>query len=345
MIAGLSTALPGTLFRGLTSHGVPAAVGSSIAHQPPVSLLFAALLGYNPLRTLLGPVLPTLPPAGASYLTGSTFFPNLISGPFMGGIHLTFTFSLLMMLIAAGASWLRGGGYVYREPAVEAAERVPAPWRPMVAISAAYGTAGGEVGRAVADTLGTPFVDRAIPGAPAGRLAGQDGGSPVEGREATGLALMLEELGDGWPPFGPIVPADGHAADADIRARLERGIRALAGSTGAVILSHGAAAALRERPDALRIRLHGPLEARLRRAMAVEALDEAGARRRLEAADRAHQAYLRRLYGEDPTNPDLYHLVIDSTALPLEACTDLIVRAASRLPLRRQHLTLPPGDV
>jgi MFS family permease len=113
IVAGLSNTLPGTLYRGLTSQGVPGAEAARIAHLPPVGTLFAAFLGYNPIQSLLGPTLRQLPPGRAAELTTRTFFPHLISGPFMAGMHITFVFALVMMLVAALASWLRGSKYVY----------------------------------------------------------------------------------------------------------------------------------------------------------------------------------------------------------------------------------------
>ena len=131
MIAGLSATLPTTLFRGLSSQGVPDAVANRVAHLPPVGSLFAAFLGYNPMQALLGPTLAQLPHERAAFLTGKTFFPDLISGPFMHGMHITFVFSLVMMLVAAAASWLRGKRYVYDEMGpTEAHERILSPDSP-----------------------------------------------------------------------------------------------------------------------------------------------------------------------------------------------------------------------
>jgi MFS family permease len=113
IVAGLSSSLPGTLYRGLTSEGVPGAEAARIAQLPPVGTLFAAFLGYNPIQSLLGPTLGQLPPGRAAELTARTFFPHLISGPFMAGMHLTFVFALVMMLVAALASSLRGAKYIY----------------------------------------------------------------------------------------------------------------------------------------------------------------------------------------------------------------------------------------
>jgi MFS family permease len=113
IIFGLASSLPSTLTHGLTAQGVPAADAAKIAHLPPVSVLFASLLGYNPVSTLLGPAVAHLPAAHASYLTGRTFFPSLISPAFAHGLTIAFDFAVAMCLIAAVASLLRGGKYVH----------------------------------------------------------------------------------------------------------------------------------------------------------------------------------------------------------------------------------------
>ncbi|MGN6404054.1 MFS transporter [Sinomonas sp.] len=113
MIAGLAGSLPHTLTSGLTAQGVPAVDANRIAALPPVGVLFASLLGYNPVQTLLGPqVLGSLPPANVQYLTGRAFFPALISGPFATGLQVAFAFAVAACLIAALASALRGEKYV-----------------------------------------------------------------------------------------------------------------------------------------------------------------------------------------------------------------------------------------
>ncbi|HZU40067.1 MAG TPA: MFS transporter, partial [Solirubrobacteraceae bacterium] len=115
VIVGLSSTLPGVLHHGLLAQGVPAADATRISHLPPVGSLFASFLGYNPMGTLLGPVLHTLPPHTAAYLTGHRFFPSLVSGPFATGIHEAFYFAAGCCVAAAIASWLRGGVYYHGE--------------------------------------------------------------------------------------------------------------------------------------------------------------------------------------------------------------------------------------
>jgi MFS family permease len=112
MIVGLSAGLPHTLQTGLAAHGVSGVDASRISHLPPVATLFASFLGYNPIKTLLGPhVLAGLPAGQANALTGRSFFPNLISGPFHTALVYAFVFAIAACLIAAVASMLRGGQY------------------------------------------------------------------------------------------------------------------------------------------------------------------------------------------------------------------------------------------
>ena len=113
MILGLSSNLPHTLTAGLEAHGVAQATASQIGHLPPVSVLFAAFLGYNPASELLGPrLLNHLTPANAATISGRRFFPSLLSQPFRSGLHEAFAFAIGACLIAAAASWSRGGRYV-----------------------------------------------------------------------------------------------------------------------------------------------------------------------------------------------------------------------------------------
>ncbi|MEY9964867.1 MFS family permease [Streptacidiphilus sp. MAP12-16] len=108
MVAGLAGSLPHTLSSGLAAQGVPAADADTVANLPPVGTLFAAFLGYNPIRQLLGPhTLGQLPAANQATLTGRQFFPNLISGPFHDGLVVVFTLAIVMSLVAAAASLLR----------------------------------------------------------------------------------------------------------------------------------------------------------------------------------------------------------------------------------------------
>ena len=128
MIVGLSASLPATLYRGLVANGVPPSVADRAAHLPPVSTLFAAFLGYNPVQHLVGPsVLAHLSASQRAVLSGRGFFPTLISKPFANGLHAAFDFAVGACLLAAGMSWLRGGKYHYGEE--DRSRRMPPPGR------------------------------------------------------------------------------------------------------------------------------------------------------------------------------------------------------------------------
>lgn len=119
MIAGLSANLPHTLSSGLHANGVPLATAQAIGKIPPVSVLFAAFLGYNPVKSLVGThVLDKLPAHSQAVLTGRSFFPHLISSPFRDGLHTALAFSVIACVIAAGASALRGGVYHHTDAPV-----------------------------------------------------------------------------------------------------------------------------------------------------------------------------------------------------------------------------------
>jgi MFS family permease len=112
MIFGLSSSLPSAMTAGLKAHGVAAATAAGVAHLPPVSILFAAFLGYNPIQHLVGAhALSALSPANRAALVGHSFFPHLISPPFRAGLHAAFAFAIVACLIAAAASLMRGGKY------------------------------------------------------------------------------------------------------------------------------------------------------------------------------------------------------------------------------------------
>ncbi len=112
MILGLAASLPAAMSSGLEAHGVPAAVANTAAHLPPVSILFAAFLGYNPIQHLLGSTtLAHISAHSQAILTGRSFFPHLIAAPFRSGLHEALYFAIAACLVAAAASLMRGTPY------------------------------------------------------------------------------------------------------------------------------------------------------------------------------------------------------------------------------------------
>jgi hypothetical protein len=116
LVLGLNSKVPAAMYQGLVAHGVPAANATQLAHLPPLGYLFAAFLGLNPLKSLLGPaVLGHLVPAQATALTSRAFFPQLIGPPFKHGLVIILTFAAVMSVIAALASALRGQKFIHED--------------------------------------------------------------------------------------------------------------------------------------------------------------------------------------------------------------------------------------
>ena len=146
MVAGLSSKLPTAMFGGLTAQGIPAAAAHQISHLPPIGVLFAAFLGYNPMQQLLGPLLAHLPTGHAAYVTGRQFFPHLITAPFHDGLGVAFAFAIAANVIAAVASLLTGPR-----------KRPGAPAEPLGAeLAAVAGEGGIEPSELVGPAQGTP---------------------------------------------------------------------------------------------------------------------------------------------------------------------------------------------
>src|ERR1700733_1570437 len=129
LIVGLASSLPAAMSSGLHAHGISAGVAHRVGQTPPISILFAAFLGYNPIQHLAGVhALQALPGHAHALLTGAGFFPHLISVPFRDGLHTAFAFAIVACLVAAAASFLRGGQYHHAdEPAQEAEPRGQIP--------------------------------------------------------------------------------------------------------------------------------------------------------------------------------------------------------------------------
>ena len=116
MVLGLNATMPAAMYSGLIANGIPIQLAQQLSNAPPVGYLFAAFLGYNPLATLIpANVLSTLPAQHAATITSRAFFPQLIDTAFHHGLTEVLSFSIIMCLIGAAASWVRGGKYIYSE--------------------------------------------------------------------------------------------------------------------------------------------------------------------------------------------------------------------------------------
>ena len=199
----------------------------------------------------------------------------------------------------------------------------------VVTFSAPYGAAGAEVAPAVAERLGLPFHDRVIPAQVAGRL-----GVSVAEAEANdetvvrGLWRLVASLGTMPDPVGGVLPTAALPDARSYREQTERVLAEIADGAGGVVLGRAGAMVLRDRADVLHVRLDGPPDRRLAAAVERSGRSPEEVRREMEANDRTREAYVRHFYRCDPAAARHYHLVIDSTALPVDTVVDLVVTAA-----------------
>jgi cytidylate kinase len=200
----------------------------------------------------------------------------------------------------------------------------------LVTVSASYGAGGSVVAPALAKRLGVPFLHRATTntGDFAAPIPCMERLAPDEAEEVPAHRL-LASLTHAMPVGPTQSPPPAHHQDEDLRSDCEQHIHRLADDGAGVILGRGAAVVLGKNRG-FHVRLDGPADARLAQGAKIEELPEDEARRRMSSADKARTAYVRRLYRADPTDPRHYHLVIDSTAIPLDTVIDLILQAATK---------------
>ena len=199
----------------------------------------------------------------------------------------------------------------------------------LVTISAAYGAGGSVVGPALAQRLGVPFLQRvttnegdAADGDPCAEALAPDEAS------STPVHRLLASFTHASPVGSTQSPLPSHWDEQDLRANAEAGIRRLAASGEGVILGRAGAVVLGKNVG-FHVRLDGPPERRIAQGAVIENVGEDEAKARLQTADKARTTYVRRLYRVDPADTAHYHLVVDSTAIPLETVTEIILQAMS----------------
>jgi cytidylate kinase len=197
----------------------------------------------------------------------------------------------------------------------------------LVTVSAAYGAGGSVVAPELARRLDVPFLQRATTSS--GGIAEMEASAErlhPEEASSTPVHRLLASFTHAVPAGPTQSPPPARHLDESLRSQSEEGIRGLAATGAGVVLGRGAAIVL-GKDTGFHVRLDGPPELRAQQGARIEGLTPDEARRHLDAADRARTAYVRRLYRADPADPRHYHLVIDSTALPLSTVTEIILTA------------------
>src|SRR3954468_11798778 len=197
----------------------------------------------------------------------------------------------------------------------------------IVTVSAAYGAGGGVIGPQLAERLGVQFLDRAIPSEVANRL-----GIPLEEAAARDESIggLLSRVVLRLAPIGLAFGAETAPDTVDeeaYRRTTEEIILEHAAKGGLVVVGRAGALVLKNDPRALHVRLIGPREKRLEQATRLTGSDRDEIEQRLDDTDKAREAYVRHFYHHDARDPELYHLTIDSTAIPLPTVVELIVQA------------------
>jgi|SRR5450631_687503 len=204
---------------------------------------------------------------------------------------------------------------------------------PVITVSSTFGSGGSVVATQVAATLGWTLINRAIPAEVAEQLA-----VPID-------VAMLNDEGVGgkfWRAIvrstmqlaadvGSHIPTEGLAGEEAFRSITETIIRRVASESDCVIVGRAAAVILQDRKDALHVRLDGPIKARVQQAMAALNLTEGEAQRKLQETDHARTEYMKFFYHRQSSDSRLYHLTIDSTAVPLRTCGQIIILAAQSM--------------
>lgn len=202
-------------------------------------------------------------------------------------------------------------------------------WAPVVTVSATYGAGGGFIGPRLAERLGVTFVDRAVTVAVADAMA-KEATIIEEFEEDMGLGIAhwlsrLAPIGGFWgAPTATDSPCD---QDERMYKRHVAAVLHREAARGAVVLGRGSQVILRDVPRALHVRLDGPLERRIARAVEFGGIDEATARRAQHQTDAARERYFHRLHHGHVADPRFYDLIIDATAVPWATCVDIIVTA------------------
>jgi len=199
----------------------------------------------------------------------------------------------------------------------------------LITVSATYGSGGSVVAPALAQRLGLPFLQRVTTTEGEVALAAAPCHERLVAEEAktTPVHRLLASFTHSMPVGPTQSPLSVHHLDEDLRCSAEDGIHGLVADGGGVILGRAAAVVL-GRDGGFHVRLDGPSDRRIIQGATVEGISHEQASARMQAADKARAAYVRRLYRVDPADASLYHMVIDSTAIPLDTVIELILTAA-----------------
>jgi hypothetical protein len=152
--------------------------------------------------------------------------------------------------------------------------------------------------------------------------------------ESPGLTIPFAGL------FSPTIPPISASYESYVRM-VGLVIRGLAHEGSVLILGRGGQAVLRRQPRALHVQVVAPLESRCKLVMEREGLEWRAAQNKVRASDRARFDYVRRYHGVNWLDSTLYHLVINTGWIEVDAAVDLIVRAQHAIADRSDREACP----
>lgn len=207
-----------------------------------------------------------------------------------------------------------------------------ATFQPVVTVSATYGAGGSVIAPRLADRLGLPFIDRLI-SADLSQDAAREEAKSAEGlcegeKEIAPAGRFLSYFARAASVGAMLAPEPIVDDDETIRINVEEALHGVATGEPAVILGRAAALALRERPRTFHVRLDGPVDRRVAWAAQFEHLSLDAARKRASETDRARSLFVKRLYRVDPSDPALYHMILDPTVMGVDPAVSVIASAA-----------------
>ena len=208
----------------------------------------------------------------------------------------------------------------------------------VISISRQVGSGGHEIAQLLSKKLGYRLFDRELIGkigAEAGLTKGDVVDLTAEKHHSGGFAenRLLNILSLNPLDF-KAYEASGAGAE-DRSAELVSKIMLVAYEQGDIVLEgRGSQGVLRDHPDVLQVRVMAPVEQRIEFIKKRDNVSSETARKRVKEADVSQADYMRHYFDVEINDPTLYHLIINTGKVSVEAAVDLILKAMENLPAK-----------
>ncbi len=222
----------------------------------------------------------------------------------------------------------------------------------VITISRQYGSGGDEIARQLCELLAYGYFDKLLLAHTAAKMGLAESEIVDLSENNYRVRSLFDQLIVGWRSprtiaqaeiwqqelFGGQSTAASALNKAQSQALVESALQMAYRHDNLVIVGRGGQVVLKDQPDVLHVRIEAPVAVRVKRLQTRQQISAALAQARISEHDRASAGYLRHFYKVDWSDPLLYHLVINTGNLELEAAARLIVKALDHLP------TNPSGE-